>query len=82
MGTRIGRIDAHAGLWMGFRETFSAQIFSCISYLYPNFHHPRAGLSAGSFKLSSTSVYILGDGGEQGLRFGEQQSCRVGINED
>ena len=58
----MGWIDAHAGQWMGFRETFSAQIFSRISYSYsyPNFHHPRAGLSAGSFffKLLSASVYI------------------------
>lgn len=27
MGTRMGRIDAHAGLWMGFTEMFSARIF-------------------------------------------------------
>ena len=29
------------------------------SHTHPNFHHPRAGSSAGSFfKLSSTFVYI------------------------
>jgi len=61
MGTRMGRIDAHAGLWMDGWDSgkrFQHEFFSCISYSYPDFHHPRAGLSAGSFLNSPRLLFI------------------------